>query len=191
MSVFRQIIRFFIGKPAHRRWPVNRDGNVGLTGAAGRAEGGERFRQDSLDIRHLATGFKPHLVGLELNGRCFVVDGDTIVIQNTTIRLAGIDAPEMDQPWGKKAKWELAQLCRGQMIRAVFDGTSSYERGVATCFLPDRRDLSAEMVKMGLALDWARFSGGKYRQHEPPGIRQVLWRVEARHRGRMPPMNTR
>ena len=39
-----------------------------------------------------------------LRGRCWVVDGDTIVIDNTHIRLAGIDAPELDHPYGKQAK---------------------------------------------------------------------------------------
>ena len=120
-------------------------------------------------------------------GFCYVVDGDTITIGNTSIRLAGIDAPELDQPWGKKAKWELLALTKGQIIRAELDGSMSYERTVARCYLPDGRDLSLEMVKMGLALDWGRFSGGEYRAYEPPGIRKKLWRVAAKHRGQFPP----
>src|SRR5690554_382399 len=53
-----------------------------------------------------------------LRGRCWVVDGDTIVIDNLHIRLAGIDAPELDHPWGKQAKWALVKLCKGQIITA-------------------------------------------------------------------------
>ncbi len=120
-------------------------------------------------------------------GRCYVIDGDTLVIANTMIRLAGIDAPELDQPWGNKAKWALAELCRGSSVRAIVDGSLSYDRTVATCYLPDGRDLSAEMVKMGLALDWRKLSGGKYRMYEPAGIRKKLWRVDAKHKGRFPP----
>ena len=60
------------------------------------------------------AGFKLHFVGMEVSGRCYVIDGDTIVIGTLTIRLAGIDAPEMDQPYGKKAKWNLVQLCRAR-----------------------------------------------------------------------------
>lgn len=120
-------------------------------------------------------------------GRCYVQDGDTIYIDGTAIRLAGIDAPELDQPYGQKAKYHLMDLCKGHVVRAEFDGSSTYDRLVATCFLPDGRDLSAEMVEVGLALDWRRFSGGKYRNLEPDGIRKRLWRVEARHRGRYPP----
>jgi endonuclease YncB( thermonuclease family) len=122
-----------------------------------------------------------------LVGHCWVIDGDTIEIAGTRIRLAGIDAPEMDQPYGRNAKWALVALCKGAQIRAVFSSDLSHDRTVATCYLPDGRDLSAEMVKLGMAIDWAKFSGGKYRHLEPPEIRKKLWRCDARQRGRMPP----
>jgi micrococcal nuclease len=123
----------------------------------------------------------------ELLGRAYVIDGDTIDLCGTRIRLAGIDAPEMDHPYGKTAKWALVNLCKGQKVRAVFDGDLSHDRTVATCYLPDGRDLSAEMVKAGLAIDWRKFSRGKYAGLEPPGIRRKLWRCDARQKGRMPP----
>jgi micrococcal nuclease len=116
-----------------------------------------------------------------------VIDGDTIAIGNASIRLAGIDAPELDQRWGQKAKWELLALTKGQVIRAELDGSISYDRTVARCYLPDGRDLAKEMVKMGLALDWGKFSDGEYRTFEPDGIRKKLWRVAAKHRGRFLP----
>lgn len=120
-------------------------------------------------------------------GRCWVIDGDTIVINKTHIRLAGIDAPELDDPYGKVAKRVLMGLCRGQVITAIADGSSSYERTVAVCHLADGRDLSAEMVKAGFALDWRRYSGGRYRHLEVEGARKKLWRVDAKHKGLMPP----
>lgn len=123
----------------------------------------------------------------ELRGRAWVIDGDTIDIGGTRIRLAGIDAPEMDHPYGKNAKWTLVNLCKGQDVRAVFDGDLSHDRTVATCYLPDGRDLSAEMVKAGMAIDWRKFSRGKYAALEVPGIRRKLWRCDARQKGRMPP----
>jgi len=103
------------------------------------------------------------------------------------IRLAGIDAPELDQPYGQKAKCLLVRLCKDLVVEARFDGADHYDRTLAVCFLPDGRDLSAEMVKCGMALDWPKFSGGRYRALEPPGIRQRLWRVDARQKGRFPP----
>jgi micrococcal nuclease len=117
-----------------------------------------------------------------------VIDGDTIDIKGKRIRLAGIDAPELEDPYGKRAKSMLIQLCQGQRIRAVSEGGSSHDRTVATCYLPDGRDLSAEMVKAGLAIDWRKFSGGKYRHLEPDGIRKKLWRCDARQKGLMPPV---
>ena len=123
----------------------------------------------------------------ELRGRAWVIDGDTIDLEGTRIRLAGIDAPEMDHPYGKTAKWALVNLCKGHEVRAVFDGDMSHDRTVATCYLPDGRDLSAEMVKVGMAIDWPKFSRGKYSGLEPPGIRKKLWRCDARQKGRMPP----
>ncbi len=105
-----------------------------------------------------------------ISGKCRVIDGDTIHIGNVRIRLAGIDAPELEHFWGQKAKWELVALCKGKKVTARLEPDLSYDRVVATCFLPDGRDLSAEMVKMGLALDWAKFSGGKYAPYEPEGV---------------------
>lgn len=124
-----------------------------------------------------------------ITGHCHVVDGDTIRIGNVNIRLAGIDAPELNHPWGQKAKWELVALCKGHKVRAELETDKSYDRVVATCYLPDGRDLSAEMVKGGLALDWPKFSGGKYSHLEPEGARKKHWKAAARQRGHMSVFN--
>jgi micrococcal nuclease len=80
------------------------------------------------------------------------------------------------------------RLCKGHDIRAeIIEGATTYERLVATCYLPDGRDLAAELVKQGLALDWAKHSGGIYRALETPDARQKLWRCAAKHAGRLPP----
>lgn len=114
-----------------------------------------------------------------------MIDGDSIVIQGTQIRLFGIDAPEMNHPYGKKAKWALLALCKGQTIRAELVAQDHFERTVALCYLEDGRELSAEMVKAGMAIDWPKFSGGKYGELEPPDARRKLWLADARQKGRM------
>lgn len=119
-----------------------------------------------------------------LRGRCRVIDGDTVVINSIRVRVAGIDAPELEHPWGKKSKWALVELCKGQIVTAHIKPELSHDRVVAECFLPDGRDLAAELVRRGLALDWPRFSGGKYRHLEPPDARRRLWRAGARQKGR-------
>ena len=120
-----------------------------------------------------------------LSGKCYVIDGDTIVVAKTRIRLAGIDAPELDHPWGQKSKSAVISMCLGQTITVKITGEPSYDRVVARCFLPDGRDIAAELVKAGLAIDWPKFSGGRYRDLEPEGIRKKLWRADAKQRGRL------
>ena len=120
-----------------------------------------------------------------LEGPAYVTDGDTITVQKTQVRLYGIDAPELDHPYGKKAKWAMVRLCKGHSIRAEITDEDKYGRAVAKCFLPDGRDLSEEMVKQGLAIDWPKFSGGKYSNLEVAGIRKKLWLADARQKGRM------
>ncbi len=54
-----------------------------------------------------------------------IVDGDTLIIENgIRIRLLGIDAPEIDQCFGDKAKKELAKLVLGQQIVLEKDQTA-------------------------------------------------------------------
>lgn len=121
-----------------------------------------------------ATYDPGHVRPRVLRGRAWVIDGDTIAIDRIKIRLAGIDAPELNEPWGQKAKWEMVRLCKGQIITADLDGETSYDRVVGTCYLPDGRDLGAELIKSGYALDFAHFSGGKYRSLETPELRRKL-----------------
>lgn len=111
---------------------------------------------------------------MRLTGKAYIIDGDTIKIKGVKIRLAGIDAPELNMPWGQKSKWTMVDICKGQTIVAELDGERSHDRLVGTCFLPDGRDIGAEIIKRGLALDLPHFSGGKYRKLEPEGARRKL-----------------
>ncbi|HKL68558.1 thermonuclease family protein [Salibaculum sp.] len=128
--------------------------------------------------------YKEPQTARKLKGKCWVIDGDTIVIERVHIRIAGIDAPELNHPWGRNSKSALIKLCKGQVITAELHPESTYDRAVGTCLLPDGQDLAAELVKMGLAIDWPKFSGGKYSHLEPAGIRKKLWRADAKQKGR-------
>lgn len=112
-----------------------------------------------------------------ISGKCWVIDGDTIVIGSQKIRLAGIDAPELQNPYGQQAKWAMVQLCKDQNITAYLTGETSFDRLVAKCFLDDGRDLAAEMVKLELALDVPHFPNADYSHLETPNARRKLrWR---------------
>lgn len=123
----------------------------------------------------------------QYKGSCWVIDGDTIVIDGTHIRLAGIDAPEIDRPYGQNSKSAMIKITKGQTITAVLTGDSSFERVVADCFLPDGRNIAAELVKEGWALDWPLYSGGKFRHLEPVGIRKKLFEKNMLVTGKHPP----
>ena len=127
---------------------------------------------------------RPAHIPQVLSGKCYVEDGDTIKIKGFALRLAGIDAPELDHPYGKKSMWAMRHLCKGQVITAHVTDEMSYNRVGATCYLPDGRDLAAELVKQGLAIDWPKFSGVKYRPLETADARKKMWRAVARQQGR-------
>ena len=116
----------------------------------------------------------PKLYGTVLRGRAHVIDGDTIIVAKQRIRLAGIDAPELDHPYGQKAKWEMVKICKGQEISVRLNGFRSHERVVGFCYLPDGTDIGAELIRRGLALDYGLFSNGHYRGLEPEGARKRI-----------------
>lgn len=79
----------------------------------------------------------------------------------------------------------MVSLCKGQVIRAEVTEQDNHGRTVAKCYLPDGSDLSAEMVKLGMAIDWPKFSCGVYQKFEVRDVRKKLWLADARQKGRM------
>ncbi|WP_281973135.1 thermonuclease family protein [Ruegeria faecimaris] len=144
-----------------------------------------RSQNTSQRSRFDACNLVPKPTATVLEGAAYVVDGDTIKLQRKQVRLFGVDAPEINHPYGKKAKWALVALCKGQKVRAEVTAEDDHGRTVAKCYLEDGRDLSAEMVKLGMAIDWPKFSEGKYRSLEVPDVRKKLWLADARQKGRM------
>ena len=152
-------------------------GNMGSDGGKPPPPSAKPRRQskpDKFQSRHKASPARP--ASGQMSGKCHVIDGDTIIIRGTKIRLAGIDAPELNEPFGQKAKWAMVNICKGQVVTAELNGETSYDRLVGICHLPDGRDIGAELIKQGLAVDWGFFSGGKYRDIEPKGTRYRLRR---------------
>ncbi len=108
-----------------------------------------------------------------ISGAAYVIDGDTISINYQHIRLAGIDAEELDEPNGYAARAKLILLIRGRNVVCSLDGSRSYDRKVGTCFA-GATNLNAQMVASGYALDCAHYSKGLYATLEPSGVRQRL-----------------
>lgn len=90
------------------------------------------------------------------------VDGDTFKTPGQSYRVWGIDAPERDEPGFGYAKDAMRALIRGQVLSCDAVDVDRYGRIVARCDLPDGSDLACRLVAMGAAVDWPRYSGGRY-----------------------------
>lgn len=120
---------------------------------------------------------QPQALDLRLTGRASVVDGDTIEIQGTRIRIWGIDAPEGQQTCsredgkeyrcGQVAANQLATyLLKGQPVSCDRIDTDRYGRMVASCRIANGDDIASWLVRNGLALDWPLYSAGKFSKEE-------------------------
>lgn len=102
----------------------------------------------------------------EITGRAYVIDGDTLDIAGTRIRLFGMDAVEKSQycartyerwPCGQEATTALRQRIGSTMIQCGARDFDSNNRMVAVCDVAGE-DLSAWMVRQGWAVAYTRYS---------------------------------
>jgi endonuclease YncB( thermonuclease family) len=118
-------------------------------------------------------------------GTSHVIDGDTIDIRSTRIRLEAIDAPELDQactdpqgrswPCGSAAARELRQHVSGQELRCEPSRFDQYKRVLAICFLADGVDVNAWMVRQGWALAFRSTTRYRAEQAEAAAAKRGLW----------------
>lgn len=120
-----------------------------------------------------------------ITGIARVSDGDTISIEETRIRLNGIDAPETDQvcldeagntyPCGIAARDELARLVRNRTVTCTGNETDRYGRRIMTCFFGET-DINAAMVTGGWALAFRRYADIYVGEEQAARARQAgLW----------------
>ena len=91
-----------------------------------------------------------------------VSDGDTIWVadesgKRTKIRMNKIDAPELNQPFGKESADRLAALVLGKYITLESSGKDQYGRSLDVVFIETnttthaKMDVNLQLVKEGLA----------------------------------------
>lgn len=90
-----------------------------------------------------------------------IADGDTVTIKANDsthkIRLAEIDTPERDQPYGLAATSALTDLLLGHQVRVkVVKENDQYGRVIGRVFI-EQKDVSAHMVKQGHAMVYRRY----------------------------------
>lgn len=93
-----------------------------------------------------------------------ILDGDTFTLsgESRRIRVWGLDAPEWNHPGGAAATATLRGMISGKRLRCAVLDIDRYGRLVAQCFLPDGRDIAAEMIRSGTATEYCRYSRGFY-----------------------------
>ena len=97
------------------------------------------------------------------------------------IRLAGIDAPERNQPWGEAATRELRRQVAGRFVVVDWDKKDRWKRLIGIVSL-NGEDQNLHMIDWGLAWHFKR-----YAHEQGPGDRQRYADAEkaarAAHRG--------
>jgi endonuclease YncB( thermonuclease family) len=122
-----------------------------------------------------------------ITGVPYVVDGDSLRIGDTRIRLAYIDAPESAQrcvdasnnayACGLLATSALEELIAGRSVSCVVVTMDRYYRQVAVCSVAGT-DIGDYMVRSGMAVDYTRYDKeGVYApaQHEAIAARRGIW----------------
>lgn len=121
-----------------------------------------------------------------------VWDGDTVTLNvdgvGVRVRLAGIDAPEHDQPYGDAARDHLSALTLGELARLETDKTDKYGRRVGKLWVRPKDcprcgltlDAGLAMLTVGLAW-WYRH----YADEQSPDDRgrYEFAEYEAKHKG--------
>ncbi len=85
-----------------------------------------------------------------------VHDGDTITMKNESgqkkIRLAGIDAPELSQPYGVESRRALREVVLDKQVRVETAKIDKFGRVVGRVIL-DGQDINLKQLQLGMA--WA------------------------------------
>ncbi len=117
----------------------------------------------------------PSFSAEKVQGKVYVVDGDTFHINGQKIRIWGIDAVELHQTClksgqvyecGKSARLYLQSVIgRDVPVCGSKPKSPKETRTVASCEI-NGKDIGREMVKSGWALDYKHFSKGAYSVEE-------------------------
>ncbi|WP_025056702.1 thermonuclease family protein [Sulfitobacter noctilucicola] len=115
----------------------------------------------------LAFLLAAQVLAADVRGKVRVIDGDTLDVGTTRVRLHGIDAPERDQPcttlngqnWGC-GDWvtqQVRDLYQGAQARCEPVDRDRYGRVVARCYV-GREDIGQRLVSDGLAFAYRKYS---------------------------------
>ncbi len=111
-----------------------------------------------------------------------VLDGDTVEVLHNgkaeRIRLAQIDCPEKNQPFGQAAKRYVLDVAAHKIVTVQVETVDRYGRTVGEVFLPDSSNLNKQIVGAGFAWQYKKYSKDtEYSDLEKnaKGERRGLW----------------
>jgi micrococcal nuclease len=96
-----------------------------------------------------------------------IKDGDSVVVLDSlnnqiTLRLAEVDCPEKNQPFGTKAKQFTSDQIYLKTIKYVVTDIDRYGRSIAMIYYDDdNKYLSAEIIKAGMGWHYKKYSKSK------------------------------
>lgn len=106
-------------------------------------------------------------------------DGDTCRFKEGTktikVRLDGVDAPEIDQPFGIESRDFLIQFLKGKDVTLKCGGLT-YDRVACKVFV-GQQDVLEHLVRNGLAWDFPKYSSRVYQSAQKEAQRRKvgLW----------------
>ena len=134
-----------VGRSGRRRWWRRRRRKAYRSNVGGqRRDDGARFPREAVSGRVVR-----------------ITDGDGVLadvvsVGRVNVRLAYVDAPEHDQPWGPESKKALAQLVRGREVRFRLLYRDRYARAVAVVSTAGLV-VNDEFVRRGHAWVYSRY----------------------------------
>ena len=117
-----------------------------------------------------------------------VHDGDTITVGGESVRLASIDAPELDQAYGLSSRAHLSAMILGQTVTVAYAEKDRYDRVVGTVFKTDCAHVNLNMVWVGAAwyyeafqceIDIRQRQAYAAAQAQARAVQRGLWSAEA------------
>ena len=115
-----------------------------------------------LNVHSLASNKIPNTVFASV---LRIVDGDTVYLKHNEygkikVRLAEIDTPEKDQPYGKEAALALSKLISGKIVKLNKVTVDKYNRIVGIIYYK-KTDINYYLVRNGFAWSYDRYNRRK------------------------------
>lgn len=137
------------------------------TGGPGFVSGASMGTASGDAARPAPPAVRPMPADIAVRGAARVVDGDTLDVGGTRVRLEGIDAPENGQTCSRKliGTWKcgaaatkaLQEMVAGREVQCASRGADKYGRTLGICWA-DGIELNERMVREGHAWAFVKYS---------------------------------